>query len=77
MRLIRSFLTLLLLLFVVSATAQTQQIVVVNGKKCIVHTIGEGDTLYSLAKHYDVPLKSIVELNNGIEAENLSLGLSI
>ena len=77
MRLIRSFLTLLLLLFVVSATAQTQQIVVVNGKKCTVHTIGEGDTLYSLAKHYDVPMKSIIELNNGIEAENLSLGLSI
>ena len=77
MRLIRSFLTLLLLLVVVSATAQTQQIVVVNGKKCTVHTIGEGDTLYSLAKHYDVPLKSIVELNNGIEAENLSLGLLI
>jgi LysM repeat protein len=77
MRIIRSFLTLLLLFVVVSATAQTQQIVVVNGKKCIVHTIGEGDTLYSLAKHYDVSLKSIVEINNGIEAENLSLGLSI
>ena len=77
MRLIHSFLTLLLLLVVVSATAQAQQIVVVNGKKCTVHTIGEGDTLYSLAKHYDVPLKSIVELNNGIEAENLSLRLSI
>lgn len=48
--------------------------VVVDGKKCYIHTIGEGDTLYSLAQRYDVSLKQIEELNPTIEAESLSLG---
>lgn len=77
MRLIRSFLTLLLLLVVVSATAQTEQVVVVKGKKCTIHTIADGDTLYSLAREYDVPLKGIVELNSGVNADSLALGQAI
>lgn len=74
MRLIRSFLTLLLLVTTLSAVAQEPQVVVVDGKKCYVHTIVEGDTLYSLSKSYDVSIKQITELNASIEAESLTLG---
>lgn len=77
MRLIRLFLALSLLLVVASASAQEPTIVVVNGKKCIVHTFSEGDTLYSLSKRYDVPLKSIMELNTTLEASSISLGEAI
>lgn len=77
MRLIRSFLTLILLLSAVSAFAQEPQVVVVNGKKCTVHTVAEGDTLYSLAKRYDVPLKQIMELNSEVEADSMAVGMSL
>ena len=77
MRLIRSFLTLILLLSAVSVFAQEPQIVVVNGKKCLVHTVVEGDTLYSLSKHYDVPLKQIMELNAEVQADNMSVGMNL
>lgn len=77
MKLIRSFLTLLLLTVTLTAFADEPQVVVVNGKKCYVHTIGEGDTLYSLAQRYDVSLKQIEALNPTIEAESLSLGAHI
>ena len=77
MRLIRLFLSLSLLLVVASASAEEPTVVVVNGKKCIVHTIAEGETLYSLSKHYDVTLKSIIELNSSLEVDNISLGEAI
>ena len=77
MRLIRSFLTLLLLVTTLSAVAQEPQVVVVDGKKCYVHTIVEGDTLYSLSKSYDVSIKQITELNASIKAESLTLGTHI
>ena len=68
MKLIRFILPLLMLTIVVGATAQ-EQIVVVNGKKCIVHTIAENDTFYSLAQRYDVPLKQIIQINGEEQAE--------
>ena len=77
MRLIRSFLTLIFLLSATSAFAQEPQIVVVNGKKCTVHTVVEGDTLYSLSKRYDVPLKQIMELNSEVEADSMSVGMNL
>ena len=77
MRLIRSFLTLLLLTVATMVAAQEPQVVVVDGRKCLVHNIAEGETLYSLARAYDVPLKSIVELNGDIDAVNISLGQAI
>ncbi|MBO7261788.1 MAG: LysM peptidoglycan-binding domain-containing protein [Alistipes sp.] len=76
MKLIRFVLPLLMLTIVVGATAQ-EQIVVVNGKKCIVHTIAENDTFYSLAQRYDVPLKQITQINGEEEAEKLALGAKI
>ena len=78
MKLIKFVLPLLMLATVVGATAQTtQQIVVVNGKKCLVHTIAENDTFYSLAQHYDVPLKQIIQINGNEEAAKLALGTQI
>lgn len=76
MKLIRFVLPLLMLTIVVGATAQ-EQIVVVNGKKCIVHTIAENDTFYSLAQCYDVPLKQIIQINGEEQAEKLALGAKI
>lgn len=76
MKLIRFVLPLLMLTIVVGATAQ-EQIVVVNGKKCIVHTIAENDTFYSLAQRYDVPLKQITQINGEEQAEKLALGAKI
>lgn len=76
MKLIRFILPLLMLTIVVGATAQ-EQIVVVNGKKCIVHTIAENDTFYSLAQRYDVPLKQITQLNGEEQAEKLAVGAKI
>lgn len=69
---------MLLLLSVVSVKAQdVEQVVVVNGKKCIVHTVTENDTFYSLAKRYDVSLKQIVELNGDEDPEKLALGKTL
>jgi LysM repeat protein len=65
-----------MLTIVVGATAQ-EQIVVVNGKKCIVHTIAENDTFYSLAQRYDVPLKQIIQINGEEQAEKLAVGAKI
>ncbi len=78
MRLIRIVLPLLMLSLVVGTQAQDpQQVVVVNGKKCIIHTVAESDTFYSLAKHYGVPLKQIIQVNGEESAEKLALGAKI
>ncbi|MBR4951845.1 MAG: LysM peptidoglycan-binding domain-containing protein [Alistipes sp.] len=78
MKLIRFVLPLLMLTIVVGAKAQTtEQVVVVNGKMCIVHTVVENDTFYSLAKHYDVPLKQIIQINGEENAEKLAVGAKI
>ena len=37
----------------------------------------EGDTLYSLSKRYDVPLKQIMELNSEVEADSMSVGMNL
>lgn len=78
MKFFRLICTMLLLVSVVGVKAQDpQQVVVVNGKKCIIHTITEDDTFYSLAKRYDVPLKQIVELNGDETPEKLTIGKTI
>ena len=76
MKLIKFVLPLLMLTIVVGATAQ-EQIVVVNGKKCIVHTIAENDTFYSLAQRYDVPLKQIIQINGEEQADKLAVGAKL
>lgn len=76
MKLIKFVLPLLMLTIVVGATAQ-EQVVVVNGKKCIVHTIAENDTFYSLAQRYDVPLKQIIQINGEEQADKLAVGAKL
>lgn len=78
MKLVRFVLPLLMLSMVVSTQAQgPQEIVVVNGKKCVIHTIAENETFYSLAQRYDVPLKQIIQVNGEESAEKLALGMKI
>lgn len=72
MRLIRTLLSILLVTTTLSVAAQ--ELVVVKGKKCLIHTVSESDTLYSLAKHYDVSLRDLEELNGAIDASSLAVG---
>ena len=77
MKLVRLIFAAMVLFSSSSLMAQEpSKIVVVEGKKCLIHTVVEGDTFYSLAKHYDVPLKQIIALN-GEEAESLVVGAQI
>ncbi len=77
MKLFRLLSPILLLTFVVSVQAQQPQLVVVEGKKCIIHTVTGDDTYYSLAKQYDVPLKQIIEINGAEDATKLAAGSMI
>ena len=78
MKLAKFVLSLLLLSVVVSTQAQgPQEVVVVNGKKCVIHTVAQNDTFYSLAQRYDVPLKQIIQVNGEESAEKLALGMKI
>lgn len=77
MKLVRLIFAAMVLFSSSSLMAQEpSKIVVVEGKKCLIHTVVEGDTFYSLAKHYDVPLKQIIAVN-GEEAESLVVGAQI
>lgn len=58
------------------ATEPSKVTVKYKGKKYYVHTIAEGDTLYSLSKAYGVSQEAIMEVN-GLESESVKLGESL
>jgi len=45
-----------------------------NNDEFITHEVTNGDTLWSLSKEYNTPLKSILAINNVEDEDNLSLG---
>lgn len=51
---------------------KSQTVVYVNGKRFYIHTIKKGDTLYSLAKEYGVPMQEIVA-NNPTVVDNMKI----
>ena len=58
------------------ATEPSKVTVKYQGKKYYVHTIAEGDTLYSLSKAYGVSQEAIMEVNS-LESESVKLGESL
>lgn len=58
------------------ATQPSKVVVKYQGKKFYVHKIAEGDTLYSLAKAYDVAQEDIIKANE-LQGEEIKLGESI
>ncbi|MTI62234.1 MAG: LysM peptidoglycan-binding domain-containing protein [Firmicutes bacterium] len=50
-----------------------------NGGSCpgFIYTVVIGDTLYSIAKRYNISVQSIIESNPGIQAESLQIGQQI
>lgn len=58
------------------ATEPSKVIVKYQGKKYYVHTVAEGDTLYSLSKAYGVSQESIIEVN-ALEGEEIKLDSSL
>lgn len=75
----RFCLVLMMLLYgatVVSATGQSQTVVVIDGAKYYIHTVAKGETLYSLAKTYGVGEQVIVHSNPSL-ATGLKAGSKI
>ena len=84
MRFFKRILTLGLLLSSLTATAaesmpdieQSKVIVFISGKKYYIHTVQQGNTLYSIAKTYDISEAEIKEHNPNV-TEGLKIGQTI
>ena len=84
MRFFKRILTLGLLLSSLTATAaesmpdieQSKVIVFISGKKYYIHTVQQGNTLYSIAKAYDISEAEIKEHNPNV-TEGLKIGQTI
>ena len=60
-----------------AAVEKSTTVVYINGTKYYVHVVKAGDTLYSLAKAYDVSEKDIIDNNAGIDATTLRIDQTI
>ena len=69
----RNFLLALFLFGCCAVQVQSQEVRMVNGEKCLVHTVAPGETLFGLSRHYAVPLEAITGANPAA-AEGLSVG---
>ena len=58
------------------ATAQSEQIVYIDGVKYTAYTVAKGDTLYSLSKRYGVAI-DVIESANSTLTEGLKAGQTI
>lgn len=60
-----------------AAIERSTTVVYINGTKYYVHVVKAGDTLYSLAKAYDVSEKDIIDNNAGLDAATLRIDQTI
>ncbi len=60
-----------------AAVEKSTTVVYINGTKYYVHVVKAGDTLYSLAKAYDVSEKDIIDNNDGLDAATLRIDQTI
>lgn len=60
-----------------AAIEKSTTVVYINGTKYYVHVVKAGDTLYSLAKAYDVSEKDIIDNNAGLDAATLRIDQTI
>ncbi len=73
----RNFIALFLLVLCTYVNAQSEDDVVIeDGKTFCIHKIKKGETLYSLARSYDVKVKHIKKANDGLTSD-LSLDQAI
>ena len=63
--------------FVPSAVEKSEQKIIYRGKIYYVHEITSGQTLYSIAKAYEVTVDDILNANPGTEASSLTTGTTI
>jgi LysM repeat protein len=78
MGIMRSLLSVILILFSVLCFAQPEDAVTktVDGKNYYVHTVSQGNTLYGVHKLYNVDLEKILNANPGLN-DNLVIGQQI
>ena len=69
MKIFQNILLALALATTLSVTAQNYPQKTINGQKFYVHTVKSGDTLYSLAKTYEVSEDLIRQNNANMEAQ--------
>ena len=55
-------------------TAAAQAPAILEPRKNIVHTVGPGETFWRIAKMYDVPIATIMSVNNITNPQNLKMG---
>lgn len=60
-----------------AAIEKSTTVVYINGTKYYVHVVKAGDTLYSLAKAYEVSEKDIIDHNAGLDAATLRIDQTI
>lgn len=58
-----------------TAVVRSDQKIIYLGKMYYVHSVAQGQTLYSICKAYDVSEAQIQEANSGIQLKPLSVGL--
>ncbi len=77
----RAILTILVLMitlsYVVAKGVKSQTIVFINGEKFYIHTVDNGETLYSLSMLYYVEESDIIKNNSSIQERGLQSGESI
>lgn len=77
MKRLSSLIAAMLTVAMVSAIEPSTQIVTINGEEFYVHTVASGDTLYSMARAYQVSEQDIIEANANLSASSLRLGAQI
>ena len=63
--------------YVVQATQPTDRVVTMNGERYYLHTVAEGETLYSLSKSFGVKVSDITESNRGLNVSTFYAGIKI
>lgn len=59
------------------AIEPSTEVVTINGKRYYVHSVEQGQTLYSIARAYNVTVDDIIASNEGLTADTLRYGQSI
>ena len=60
----------------VISECEIEEVAVEDKKGIVIYFAQEGDTLWSIAKHYTVPASAVVELN-GLEGDNIEKGMKL
>ena len=59
--------------FFFTVSAQELEVLKIEGKKCYIHTVEAGHTLYAITKKYNISYDNLIKANPGID-ETLTIG---